>query len=234
MVRRGPDGETADVTPPLFNVRTLVHEYGGGAFILSDGVVYFSNFEDQRLYRQRPGQEPEPITPEAAVRYADAAMDSTRDSHHLHPGGPQRRWGGGHHDSQHWLGRDGQWLRAPIWPSLLCLSPAVSGRVDAGLALMGPSKHAVGRQRPVGRRSKGRTALSGMRREWLEETARPSTSRSGLRRGSSTSSPTGAAGGTSTDGRTVGLSPFTRWMRSLEFRSGDWPYPHTGLPPSTA
>ena len=55
-----------------------MHEYGGGAFIVSDGVVYFSNFEDQRLYRQRPGDEPEPITPETAVRYADGVMDSKR------------------------------------------------------------------------------------------------------------------------------------------------------------
>ena len=78
VVRRGPDGKTADVTPPPFNVRTLVHEYGGGAFIVSDGVVYFSNYEDQRLYRQRPGDEPEPITPETAVRYADGVMDSKR------------------------------------------------------------------------------------------------------------------------------------------------------------
>ena len=78
VVRRRPDGETTDVTPQPFNVRTRVHEYGGGAFIVSDGVVYFSNFEDQRLYRQRPGQEPEPITPEEAVRYADGVMDSKR------------------------------------------------------------------------------------------------------------------------------------------------------------
>ena len=78
VVRRGPDGETADVTPQPFNVRTRVHEYGGGAFLVSNGVVYFSNFEDQRLYRQRPGGEPEPVTPEAAVRYADGVMDSKR------------------------------------------------------------------------------------------------------------------------------------------------------------
>ena len=52
VVRRTPDGRTADVTPQPFNVRTRVHEYGGGAFAVSDGVVYFSNFADQRLYRQ--------------------------------------------------------------------------------------------------------------------------------------------------------------------------------------
>ena len=78
VVRRVPDGETTDVTPPPFNVRTRVHEYGGGAFLVHDGVVYFSNFDDQRLYRQRPGGKPEPVTPETAMRYADGVMDGAR------------------------------------------------------------------------------------------------------------------------------------------------------------
>src|SRR5947207_10217216 len=33
VVRRRPDGSIADVTPPEFNVRTRVHEYGGGAYL---------------------------------------------------------------------------------------------------------------------------------------------------------------------------------------------------------
>jgi dipeptidyl aminopeptidase/acylaminoacyl peptidase len=74
VVRRTPDGQTVDLTPPPFNTRTRVHEYGGGAFVLSDGVVYFSNFADQRLYRQDPGAEPRPITPEAELRYADGVI----------------------------------------------------------------------------------------------------------------------------------------------------------------
>ena len=55
IVRLTPDGETADVTPRPFNVRTRVHEYGGGDFTAANGVLYFTNFDDQRLYRQRPG-----------------------------------------------------------------------------------------------------------------------------------------------------------------------------------
>jgi dipeptidyl aminopeptidase/acylaminoacyl peptidase len=60
------------------------HEYGGGPFAVSDGVVYFSNNLDQRLYRQDAGRPPSPITPApigAAVdglRYADGVIDRRR------------------------------------------------------------------------------------------------------------------------------------------------------------
>jgi dipeptidyl aminopeptidase/acylaminoacyl peptidase len=78
IVRRTPEGHTTDITPPPFNARTRVHEYGGGAFLVSDGVVYFSNFADQRLYRVRPGSAPEPFTPEGPYRYADGILDRGR------------------------------------------------------------------------------------------------------------------------------------------------------------
>lgn len=84
IVRRTPDGNTTDMTPPPFNVRTRVHEYGGGSFTVQDGVIYFSNFADQRLYKQRAGtgepplQEPQPLTPTGDRRYADAVIDSQR------------------------------------------------------------------------------------------------------------------------------------------------------------
>jgi dipeptidyl aminopeptidase/acylaminoacyl peptidase len=79
VVRRTPDGKTTDLTPPPFNARTRVHEYGGRAYVVADGVVYFSNFKDQRLYRHDPGGEPRPITPEAALRYADYVVDRRRN-----------------------------------------------------------------------------------------------------------------------------------------------------------
>ena len=78
IVRRTPDGRRSDMTPSLFNARTRVHEYGGGAFVVADGTVYFSNFDDQRLYRQDPGSEPRPITPEEELRYADGVIDRRR------------------------------------------------------------------------------------------------------------------------------------------------------------
>ena len=78
IVRRDATGVVNDVTPPPFNARTLVHEYGGGDYTVRDGVVYFSNFSDQRLYVRRGEAAPEAITPAADVRYADAVIDQAR------------------------------------------------------------------------------------------------------------------------------------------------------------
>jgi len=84
LVRRTPDGYTSDVTPPGFNVRSTVHEYGGRCLVIHEGKVYFSNFADQRLYVQilgRPGgpaPEALPLTPEIAWRYADPVVDHAR------------------------------------------------------------------------------------------------------------------------------------------------------------
>ena len=89
IVRRAGDGTLVDVTPPVpaggqgtFSVRTRVHEYGGGAYLVSGGVVYFCNDRDQRLYRQVAEAAPAAITPEPArpqgLRYADGVMDTQR------------------------------------------------------------------------------------------------------------------------------------------------------------
>src|SRR5271170_3340002 len=56
IVRRSPDGKMQDMTPAGFNARTRVHEYGGGAYTARNGTVYFSNFSDQKIYRQKPGK----------------------------------------------------------------------------------------------------------------------------------------------------------------------------------
>ena len=79
IVKQALESEPGDVTPEPFSVRTRVHEYGGAAYLVNDGVVFFSNFSDQRMYRQDPGEEPKPITSEADMRYADGCFDATRN-----------------------------------------------------------------------------------------------------------------------------------------------------------
>ncbi|MEZ5932926.1 MAG: S9 family peptidase [Alphaproteobacteria bacterium] len=81
VVRRRSDGRAEDdLTPSPFNVRTRVHEYGGGAFAAMDGILLAANFADQRLYRLEPGRAPLALTPESqkTLRYADFAIDARR------------------------------------------------------------------------------------------------------------------------------------------------------------
>ncbi len=76
VVRADPWSEPVDVTHDGFNVRTKVHEYGGGAYLVHGGSVIFSNFDDQRLYRHDPGAEPVALTPatDGRHRYADGRV----------------------------------------------------------------------------------------------------------------------------------------------------------------
>ena len=62
IVKCDPSGTLTTLTPQPLNSRTRVHEYGGGDYIATGGVVYFSNFVDQRVYRQDGAGEPRPIT----------------------------------------------------------------------------------------------------------------------------------------------------------------------------
>src|SRR4030095_14930661 len=86
LVRRSADGTVVDLTPPDHNVRSRVHEYGGGAYVVSHGVVYYSNFADQRIYRTsvtsgtslQGSSCSDPITPEGKWFYADATVDERR------------------------------------------------------------------------------------------------------------------------------------------------------------
>jgi dipeptidyl aminopeptidase/acylaminoacyl peptidase len=83
LVFKAWQGKTQDVVPSGFNVRNGVHEYGGGAYWLDGGTVFFTNFDDERIYRvDQMGSEPRPITPEPpqprALRYADGiVLDGT-------------------------------------------------------------------------------------------------------------------------------------------------------------
>ena len=79
IMRRTADGVMTECTPPEFYVRTTVHEYGGAAFTVADGVIYFSNFKDQHLYRQQAGGVPQVLTPGEGYRYADLIVDRKRN-----------------------------------------------------------------------------------------------------------------------------------------------------------
>jgi dipeptidyl aminopeptidase/acylaminoacyl peptidase len=79
VVRRGGDGAAIDVLPAPWSARTRVHEYGGGAWWPGTDTLFFTSWDDQRLYRFDDGaSEPTPITPEPpaphAWRYADGRV----------------------------------------------------------------------------------------------------------------------------------------------------------------
>ena len=79
LVRRSRDGTTVDLTPPPFDVRSRVHEYGGGAYVVAGGTVVFSDRHDGRLYRLDPGVDtPVAVTPEGPYRYGDLRFDPAR------------------------------------------------------------------------------------------------------------------------------------------------------------
>jgi dipeptidyl aminopeptidase/acylaminoacyl peptidase len=79
VVVRRRAGTIEDVTPPEYNARTRVHEYGGGAYLAHQRTVWFANFKDQRLYRQDPGRPPVAITPAKDIRHADLVLDQRRN-----------------------------------------------------------------------------------------------------------------------------------------------------------
>ena len=78
LVKQASGGTDHDVTPPPFNARSRVHEYGGGAVLVDRGVVFFANYADQKLYRQDLNGIPRPISQASLCRYADATLDARR------------------------------------------------------------------------------------------------------------------------------------------------------------
>lgn len=79
IVRRTKDGAVDDILPKPFSARTTVHEYGGGAIAVHDGVVYFTNYADQQSYKFTPGQSPQQITSAKKLRFADFVYDAKRN-----------------------------------------------------------------------------------------------------------------------------------------------------------
>lgn len=77
LVRRDSSGHIEELTPEPINVRTRVHEYGGGSLTVGHGVVIYSNHDDQRLYLV-DDDGIRPVTPDPersrSVRYADGRL----------------------------------------------------------------------------------------------------------------------------------------------------------------
>ncbi len=75
LLRREPDGSAWDVLSEPWNARSGVHEYGGGAWWVRRGVLWFVDWATQRIHRLAPDDEPVPLTPEPdeprGLRYAD-------------------------------------------------------------------------------------------------------------------------------------------------------------------
>jgi dipeptidyl aminopeptidase/acylaminoacyl peptidase len=76
LVRYNAGGGARDLLQDGVSARTAVHEYGGGAWWTREGVVWFSDWADQRLYRLDASTGAKvALTPPAALprgdRYAD-------------------------------------------------------------------------------------------------------------------------------------------------------------------
>ena len=71
-------GDSEQIIPSGFNIRSAVHEYGGASWALdqSSEVIYFVNAADQRVWQIIPGRAPHALTPDTSgrIRYGDLHM----------------------------------------------------------------------------------------------------------------------------------------------------------------
>ncbi|MET1255947.1 prolyl oligopeptidase family serine peptidase [Aliikangiella maris] len=83
IIKCGANKVREEVLPKHISVRSKVHEYGGGDFLVDEGIVYFSNAEDGRVYQfnSRLGGECEAITPTESgkeFRFAEFCLDKQK------------------------------------------------------------------------------------------------------------------------------------------------------------
>jgi dipeptidyl aminopeptidase/acylaminoacyl peptidase len=82
VVEAAPDGDSVrhDVSPPGVSVRSRVHEYGGGAATVADGVLYYVDQDDQDWHRIELGSPAAPLRLTSSggseVRHADGRTTS--------------------------------------------------------------------------------------------------------------------------------------------------------------
>ena len=78
LVRTDASGRLEDLTPPPFNVRSGVHEYGGGAYAVSGDRLWFSNYADGRVHARAGATSPTPLTAQGSARFGDLTFDPGR------------------------------------------------------------------------------------------------------------------------------------------------------------
>ena len=79
LFRRDPDGKLTRLTPAGFNARSRVHEYGGGASLISGDLIVVSDFVTGRLNKVVAPEQVVAFTPERQWRYADAIHDAAHN-----------------------------------------------------------------------------------------------------------------------------------------------------------
>jgi dipeptidyl aminopeptidase/acylaminoacyl peptidase len=79
LIRRENDGTQVRMTPEGFNARSRVHEYGGGATLVSGDLIVVSDFLTGRLHRVVAPERLEVLTPEHEWRYADMVHDAAHN-----------------------------------------------------------------------------------------------------------------------------------------------------------
>jgi dipeptidyl aminopeptidase/acylaminoacyl peptidase len=78
LLRLGAGGSVTELTPAPANVRTRVHEYGGGAWTVDGGLVVRSEFGDGSLWRIEPDGTTRALVTTPGLRFADLSIDRAR------------------------------------------------------------------------------------------------------------------------------------------------------------
>ena len=153
-------GDADELTPAPVNVRTRVHEYGGGEYDVRDGVVVFSDFADGRLYRlRRRRRAAESRSPRPAdLRYADLRVHPDRDLVLAVREDHSRRRASRSTPSSPstWTGDNDDGGRSSARGADFYSTPELSARRAAGLGAVEPPEHAVGLHRDHGRHARRR------------------------------------------------------------------------------
>jgi len=76
-MRKTCRSEAEALTPPAYSVKSKVHEYGGGDFLVSEGRIFFSNGSDQDIY-EITDTKIKRITHAPKMRFADLFFDRKR------------------------------------------------------------------------------------------------------------------------------------------------------------